>query len=92
MGGVIGSVLNPVGRLAGWTGGKVAGKTVNTAKAGGKLAAKGILASAKGGYSFAKKCMRGLEMQAKLIFILLLGVLFFSACSTKNQGKYDEFF
>ncbi|EEU8039858.1 hypothetical protein KZF14_001449 [Campylobacter jejuni] len=30
-------------------------------------------------------------MQAKLIFILLLGVLFFSACSTKNQGKYDEF-
>ncbi|EOG2489718.1 hypothetical protein ACOIAX_002172, partial [Campylobacter jejuni] len=39
-----------------------------------------------------KKCMRGLEMQAKLIFILLLGVLFFSACSTKNQGKYDEFF
>ncbi len=31
-------------------------------------------------------------MQAKLIFILLLGVLFFSACSTKNQGKYDEFF
>lgn len=85
MGGVIGSVLNPVGRLAGWTGGKVAGKTVNTAKAGGKLAAKGTLASAKGGYSFAKKCMRGLEMQAKLIFILLLGVLFFSACSTKNQ-------
>ncbi|EAL7387115.1 conjugal transfer protein TrbL [Campylobacter jejuni] len=55
MGGVIGSVLNPVGRLAGWTGGKVAGKTVNTAKAGGKLAAKGTLASAKGGYSFAKK-------------------------------------
>ena len=31
-------------------------------------------------------------MQTKLIFILLLGVLFFSACSTKNQGKYDEFF
>ncbi|EAJ0765387.1 type IV secretion system protein [Campylobacter jejuni] len=55
MGGVIGSVLNPVGRLAGWAGGKVAGKTVNTAKAGGKLAAKGTLASAKGGYSFAKK-------------------------------------
>ncbi|MEL1119468.1 type IV secretion system protein [Campylobacter jejuni] len=55
MGGVIGSVLNPVGRLAGWAGGKVAGKTVNTAKAGGKLAAKGTLAGAKGGYSFAKK-------------------------------------
>ncbi|EIY4177563.1 type IV secretion system protein [Campylobacter jejuni] len=55
MGGAIGSVLNPVGRLAGWAGGKVAGKTVNTAKAGGKLAAKGTLASAKGGYSFAKK-------------------------------------
>ncbi|ENJ8804222.1 hypothetical protein [Campylobacter coli] len=32
-------------------------------------------------------------MQAKLIFIFLFcGVLFFSACSTKNQGKYDEFF
>ncbi|EPF8206023.1 hypothetical protein ACSVYN_001995 [Campylobacter coli] len=30
-------------------------------------------------------------MQAKLIFILFCGVLFFSACSTKNQGKYDEF-
>ncbi|ECH3691542.1 conjugal transfer protein TrbL [Campylobacter jejuni] len=55
MGGAIGSALNPVSRLAGWTGGKVAGKTVNTAKAGGKLAAKGTLASAKGGYSFAKK-------------------------------------
>ncbi|HEE9058757.1 TPA: hypothetical protein SCP03_001671 [Campylobacter jejuni] len=36
--------------------------------------------------------MKGLEMQAKLIFILFCGVLFFSACSTKNQGKYDEFF
>lgn len=86
MGGAIGSALNPVSRLAGWTAGKAAGKT------GAKLAAKGAWAGAKGGYSFAKKCMKGLEMQAKLIFILLLGVLFFSACSTKNQGKYDEFF
>ncbi|EDP3361356.1 type IV secretion system protein [Campylobacter jejuni] len=51
MGGVIGSVLNPVGRLAGWA----AGKAVNAGKTGAKLAAKGTLASAKGGYSFAKK-------------------------------------
>ncbi len=55
MGGVIGSVLNSVGRLAGWTAGKAAGKTVNAGKTGAKLAAKGTLASAKGGYSFAKK-------------------------------------
>ncbi|ECP8810830.1 TPA: type IV secretion system protein [Campylobacter jejuni] len=55
MGGAISTALNPVGRLAGWAGGKAAGKTVNAAKAGGKLAAKGTLASAKGSYSFAKK-------------------------------------
>lgn len=92
MGGAMGSALNPVSRLAGWTAGKAAGKTVNAGKTGAKLAAKGAKLAAKGGYSFAKKCMKGLEMQAKLIFILFCGVLFFSACSTKNQGKYDEFF
>ncbi|WP_170999734.1 MULTISPECIES: hypothetical protein [Campylobacter] len=31
-------------------------------------------------------------MRTKLIFILLFGVLFFSACSTKNQSKYDYIF
>lgn len=51
MGGAIGSALNPVSRLAGWT----AGKAVNAGKTGAKLAAKGAWAGAKGGYSFAKK-------------------------------------
>ncbi|HEH3967755.1 hypothetical protein ACOTV8_08130 [Campylobacter jejuni] len=31
-------------------------------------------------------------MRLNFIFILLFSVLFFSACSTKNQGKYDDFF
>ncbi|EAJ5560994.1 type IV secretion system protein [Campylobacter coli] len=48
MEGAMGSALNPVSRLAGWTAGKAAGKTVNAGKTGAKLAAKG-------GYSFAKK-------------------------------------
>ncbi|MEA8980960.1 type IV secretion system protein [Campylobacter jejuni] len=55
MGGAIGSALNPVSRLAGWAGGKVAGKAVNAGKTGAKLAAKGAWAGTKGGYSFAKK-------------------------------------
>ncbi|EAL1595579.1 type IV secretion system protein [Campylobacter jejuni] len=49
MEGAMGSALNPVSRLAGWTAGKAAGKT------GAKLAAKGAKLAAKGGYSFAKK-------------------------------------
>ncbi|EAH4847680.1 type IV secretion system protein [Campylobacter jejuni] len=55
MEGAMGSALNPVSRLAGWTAGKAAGKTVNAGKTGAKLAAKGAWAGAKGGYSFAKK-------------------------------------
>lgn len=55
MGGAMGSALNPVSRLAGWTAGKAAGKTVNAGKTGAKLAAKGAKLAAKGGYSFAKK-------------------------------------
>ncbi|ECR0931644.1 type IV secretion system protein [Campylobacter jejuni] len=55
MEGAMGSALNPVSRLAGWTAGKAAGKTVNAGKTGAKLAAKGAKLAAKGGYSFAKK-------------------------------------
>ncbi|EIW2192431.1 type IV secretion system protein [Campylobacter coli] len=55
MEGAMGSALNPVSRLAGWTAGKAAGKAVNAGKTGAKLAAKGAWAGAKGGYSFAKK-------------------------------------
>lgn len=28
----------------------------------------------------------------KFILFLFFGVLLFSACSTKHQGKYDDFF
>lgn len=55
MGAAMGNALKPSIKAGGWTGGKITGMGVNTAKAGGELAAKGTLASAKGSYSFAKK-------------------------------------
>nr|WP_259832019.1 hypothetical protein [Campylobacter jejuni] len=55
----IGSALNPVSRLAGWTAGKAAGKTVNAGKTGAKLAAKVLGAGAKVVIVLQKKCMKG---------------------------------